>query len=437
MRIQRTRRALAPKTQPNVSSHENEPSAVERLGIKRFADVALTQAAKPSKAVDRNPVLGTALTATGSIARSIRALPNIVYPTIYGANGAEKATILKTLDSLPFHQASGVRSIRVVDQIPTSKENWVVHGRANDLDVSNRIRLSRSSLNTPEKMSRTLTHEVGHTVDYESQKLKLFGGRSTSEPFGEGPHVTEYAKTNNREDFAESYEEYFADPDNLKEQAPEKYEAVKEMAEPNFLERLVDREEFRETGKYMSEAFGESEASRHVAQGAYFAGAALQAVHGVSQWARSAESGDSLGHASGILNTATGLAFVSGISPLIGMGLQGANHALRSAVKGERLSAQEIESTVSLPVRPLEAIFGRKPAKIQDEHRPGKVAAVAAGGAVGGTVGSLVGPYVGVLGGYHLAGGLGGTIGLVAGGMLGFLGGAELGGRLGGKLAGL
>jgi len=212
---------------------------------------------------------------------------------------------------------------------------------------------------------------------------------------------------------------------------------LEEMSEPSLLERLVDREEFRETGKSMAEAFEGSEASRHTAQGAYLASAALQGVHGVSQWVRSAESGDSLGHSSGILNTVAGVALVSGLNPLIAMGVQGANQALQGSVRAGRLSAQEVESTVALPVRPVEALFGRKAVRVAEEHRPAKVLAVASGGAVGGAIGSLVGPYLGVIGGYHLAGGLGGSVGLVAGGMLGFLGGSELGGRVAGRFAGL
>ncbi|MCA9778333.1 MAG: hypothetical protein KC800_16515, partial [Candidatus Eremiobacteraeota bacterium] len=275
------------------------------------------------------------------------------------------------------------------------------------------------------------------TVDYETQKFRLWGERSTQAPFGEGPHISEYAKTNHREDFAESYEEFHMNPENLKDKAPEKYKAIEELDKPGLVEKLIDRKEFRETGKYMSEVFGKSELSRHITSGALMASSVLQGVHGVSQWVRSASTGDSLGHASGVLNTATGIAFASGLNPLIGMGLQGANQALQGAVRKGRLSAEEVESTVTLPVRPLEALFGRETAKMEDGHRPGKVMAVAAGGAIGGAAGSLVGPYLGVIGGYHLAGGLGGTIGLVAGGLLGFTGGAALGGRIAGKIAGV
>ena len=390
-----------------------------------------------SSAVDERPLLAKGFAALGSTIRTADAFPRFVYPTIYGAQGAEKAQILQTLDQLPLHQVADVRSIRMVPQLESSRPGWVVHGRANDLDVTNRIRLSRNSLNNPEKFQATLIHEVGHTVDYETQKLRLFGERSTREPFGESPHITEYAKTNHREDFAESYEEFHLNPENLREKAPDKYDAVAELDKPNFFERMIDREEFRETGKHMSEAFGKSELSRHITSGALMASSVLQGVHGVSQWVRSASTGDSLGHASGVLNTATGLAFASGLSPLLGMGLQGANQALHGAVHKGRLSAEEVESAVTLPVRPLEALFGRETARIEEHHRPWKVAAVAGGGAIGGAAGSLIGPYVGVIGGYHLAGGLGGTIGLLAGGLIGFTGGAALGGRVAGALVGL
>ena len=408
--------------------------------VQKLKTVGVAAAQKvdtASAAVDERPLLSKGLAALGATVRTVDAFPNFVYPTIYGAQGTEKTQILQTLDQLPLHQVADVRSIRMVPQLESHRPGWIVHGRANDLDVTNRIRLSRNSLSNPEKFQEVLIHEVGHTVDYETQKFRLWGERSTREPFGEGPHISEYAKTNHREDFAESYEEFHMNPENLKDKAPDKYKAIEELDKPSLMEKLIDRKEFRETGKYMSEAFGKSELSRHITSGALMASSVLQGVHGVSQWVRSASTGDSLGHASGVLNTATGIAFASGLNPLLGMGLQGANQALHGAVRKGRLSAEEVESTVTLPVRPLEALFGRETAKIEEGHRPGKVMAVAAGGAIGGAAGSLGGPYLGVLGGDHLAGCLGGTIGLVAGGLVGFTGGAALGGRIAGKIAGV
>ena len=115
-------------------------------------------------------------------------------------------------------------------QVPTP--GYVTNGRAWDFHGTNHMELSRKELSNPAKWLRTQTHETGHAVDYESQMFKLFGERSSRNPFGKGPYISNYAQTNAREDFAESYEEFFVDPENLKQTAPEKYEAIKKMTEP-------------------------------------------------------------------------------------------------------------------------------------------------------------------------------------------------------------
>lgn len=402
-----------------------------------IVDKAVETVGGLSDTVDKSPILGQALTIGASVARSFKAFPNFVYPSIYGATGAERTAILSTLDSLPLHHVNDVKSIRFVPDIPHPEPGWVTNGQAWGFGPSNEISLSRSQLTTPDKIASTLTHEIGHTTDYESRWFKLFGERSSKAPFGQGNHVSEYAKTNHFEDFAESYKNYHRNPEALKKAAPEKFEVIEKMSKPGLLQSLVDRTEFRETGKFLAESIGPTRVARHAVQVGYYASSILQLTHGVSQWHRSKETGDALGHASGILNTAAGLAFFSGMSPLLGMAFQGANHALNRSVAKGKLTPGEVESAVALPVRPLETLLGRKATEVKDEHRPGKVAAVALGGALGGTAGSLVGPYLGVMAGYHIAGGLGGAIGMIAGGLGGFIVGAELGGRAGGALAGL
>lgn len=414
-------------------------------GSKKLAQPQTAVKSIPSKAkdaidsisdtIERSSVLSTSLTAAASIARSFKAFPNFVYPSVYDTQGWERQAIFDQLDKLPLHQVNDVKALRMVPVIPNHNPGYVTNGQAWGFGASNEIQLSRTELTTPDKLRGTLTHEIGHAVDYESRWFKLFGERSSKQPFGEGAHITEYAKTNHFEDFAESYEEFHLRPEKLKEVSPEKYAEMEKLSKPNFFEAMVDRPEFRETGKFVAEAIGPSRIARHSVQSAYYASSALQIGHGVSQWIRSAETGDPLSHANGILNTAAGLAFFTGMSPLIGMGIQGAAQALNGAVGRGSLKATEVESTVALPVRPLEALLGRKASPIAESHRPGKVAAVAVGGAVGGTAGALVGPYLGVLAGYHIAGGLGGAIGMVAGGLGGFLAGSELGGRLGGAVA--
>lgn len=414
-------------------------------GSKRLASTQQVASSLPAKArevvdtisdtVEKSTVLSTSLTAAASVARSFKAFPNFVYPSVYNTQGWEREVIFDHLDKLPLHQVNDVKAISMVPVIPNHNPGYVTNGQAWGFGASNEIQLSRTELTTPDKLRGTLTHEIGHAVDYESRWFKLFGERSGKKPFGEGPHITDYAKTNHYEDFAESYEEFHLRPENLKKTSPEKYAEIEKLSKPSALEALVDRTEFRETGKFVAETIGPNRIARHTVQSAYYLSSALQLGHGVSQWIRSEETGDPMTHANGILNTAAGLAFFTGMSPLIGMGIQGASQALGGAVRRGSLKAEEVESTVAAPVRPLEGLLGRQSTPIQESHRPGKVAAVAAGGAIGGTAGALIGPYLGVMAGYHIAGGLGGAIGMVAGGLGGFLAGSELGGRLGGAVA--
>jgi hypothetical protein len=396
-----------------------------------LATQALDVIESASKAVDKKPILAHSLTAAAGVARSFKAFPNFVYPSVYNASATEQQQIYAGLDRLPLHHVNDIKAIEVVAEIQNHKPGYVTNGRAWDFHGTNHVELSRKELSYPDKWLRTQTHETGHAVDYESQAFKLFGERSSRNPFGKEPYISDYATTNAREDFAESYEEFFVDPENLKQKAPKKYEAIEKMTEQSFLQRMVDRKEFRETGKYVADTIGPSKVARHTVQSAYYLSSVLQIGHGVSQWLRSKETEDPMAHTSGILNTLSGSLFFTGMTPLVGMAVQGANTALSQAVRKDRLSAEEVESSVAFLARPVEGLLGREKTEIKDAHRPGRVAAVAAGGAIGGTAGALIGPYAGVMAGYHLAGGFGGAIGMVAGGLVGFVGGSTLGGKLG------
>jgi hypothetical protein len=369
----------------------------------------------------------------------MEAFPQFIYPSVLDATGFERSAIMATLDELPLHHVGEIDTISMVESIASKNPGWVTHGTATDYGFTNHIKLSRTSLTTPLKIEDTLIHEVGHTTDYSFKPCHcaFCSGASGKGPYGQGPHVTDYAKTNEREDYAETYQEYHQRPENLKKINPEKYRDMEETNRPNFLQRLVDRKEFRETGKFIGEALGPNKPARQAIETARSAAGGLQILNGIGQWAGSASSGDPMQHVSGILGTISGAVMLSGFAPLVGVGVQAANQALSGSVKRGELWPEEVESTIALPVRPLESLLGKASKPIRAEHRPGKVLAVTAGGAVGGVAGSFIGPYLGVLAGYHIAGGLGGAIGLVAGGALGFLGGANLGGRLGAKIASL
>jgi hypothetical protein len=379
--------------------------------------------------------LGKGLEAVTTGAAVLEAFPKFIYPSVLDATAAERAVITSTLDQLPLHHVGEVSTISMVPNIPSGKPGWVTFGTAKDYGLTSRINLSRKTLTTPEAMVDTLIHEVGHTTDFAQKPFRVGPYPSDNGPYGKGPHVTDYAETNHFEDYAETYQEYHQRPENLEKVNPEKYADQVENNQPNLLEKLVDRKEFRETGKFLGDLMGPNKPTRHLVDSAIKLSGGVHALHGIEQWVASGSNGNGLQHAQGILSTASGLVMLSGVAPLAGVGLQAASVALGQSVKRGELSPQEVESTIALPVRPLEMMLGRKPQRIGEDHRPGKVLAVATGGAIGGTVGALAGPYLGVLGGYHLAGAVGGAVGLVAGGTLGFLGGTALGGRAGAKLA--
>ena len=83
-----------------------------------------------------------------------------------------------------------------------------------------------------EEMKRTLAHEVGHQVydvypnEMENMSLK----RDWEKISGNRPGdqcVSEYARNNKYEDFAESYRAYIEDPELLKKTSMQKYEFMK------------------------------------------------------------------------------------------------------------------------------------------------------------------------------------------------------------------
>ena len=396
--------------------------------------------------VEKNPTLSTTLSTGVAASRAIHTFPKFVYPTVLGATPAERVQIYNGLDHLPLRDVNTVKSITMVNEIHSHKPGWVVNGRAFDHVATNRIELSRAQLVTPEKLQATLTHEVGHTVDYESQWFGTIGMESKGEPWGEGPHITDYATTNHKEDFAESYETYHLDPEALKEKNPDKYHRLEELSKKTPLERLMDREAFRETGKYIGNTFPNSGA-RHSAEVFHFAAGFLQAGHGLSLLSQDSQN-DAGKHFRGVLNLAAGIGFASGMLAIPSMAVHSANIALQSAIRRGDITENDADAVVRRVSDPVErtirglgsSVGWMDTFKVPERElaeNTGRASGAAIGGGLGGVVGSLVGPYAGVMVGYHLAGGMGGAIGLAAGAIGGFYLGTELGGRAGGAVGGL
>lgn len=76
------------------------------------------------------------------------------------------------------------------------------------------------------QFGKSVLHDLTHS----------FGITDFGPVFGKPPFVTQYASREPKEDFAESFSEYFLNPEILKGKIPEKFEAIDE-----FLSRVLQR----------------------------------------------------------------------------------------------------------------------------------------------------------------------------------------------------
>lgn len=321
-----------------------------------------------------------------------KALPGFLYPSVFGT-AAERDLILQTLDSLPLKDVSKVATVTMKDTL----------GSANLLGVNRpaigSIAINRTGIGmgNPSNVVDTLTHEVGHSVDYPNKLTSLiFGGHSSSEPFGEAPYISRYAGTQAPEDFAESYAHYKLEPQRLESVAPEKYRALEEIDKNNFMQNLVDRPAFRETGQFIGRVL---EVSPFLRWGLEF-GAQISTMNLLAGGVGEISQGNVL---RGALSAGAGasLAF-SQSHPALGpaaLGLLGARSGLDLA-------------------------------NADNAGTAGKAAAMIGGG-VGGAVGGVAGPLGLTYAGHALAGPVGGAIGLLVGAVAGQQLGARVGGEIG------
>ena len=399
--------------------------------------------------LDEHPLVGAAVSNTFALNRGVQTFPQFIYPTLFQATEGERRQIYDVLDSLPLADVNSAKSISVVPEIPSTKPGWVTRGLATDVNFSNYIQLSRTELQNPAEFRKVLIHETAHTRDFESAWFGLFGEHSSKKPFGEGPYISDYAKTNHFEDYAETYANYHVNPERTRQEVPEKFAEMQKLEEPSPLERLIDRKEFRETGRWLGENMASNRATRNAVQAFSYLSGGVQAVQGLDQLRKSTQGGDPGQHYRGIMNLAAGVLFSTGLLAIPGMAVHGAQRALNRAVeRGEfsTLDADAAVRTLSDPVERTARKFGSElgltaPFRSLEDQFPqahpkaGLALGVAAGGAVGGLAGTLAGPYAGVLAGFQLAGPVGGSVGLVLGALGGYALGTELGGRAGGALA--
>ncbi len=324
------------------------------------------------------------------------ALPNFVYPSVFGATQAERTVINSVLDSLPLKDVGTASTITVSPDLGDPG----LLGYARPAIGSINLNRSGYGMDTVGDFRYTLVHEIGHTVDMPDRVPQvLLGPNSSHEAFGKPDYVTDYASTMRQEDFAESYAYKRLAPKQLEKVAPEKARALEEMDRPTLLESLVDQPAFRESGKALGQML---EVTPWLRWGAEIAGQvaiAVTGVTGVADVVEGAARGDGRQAVSGLLKTgaATGfaLAFHHPALAPAGLALLGADRGLQKATAAEA----DTKTTA---------------------------AAMAAAG-VGGVVGGIGLPLGLTWTGYQVAGPIGGAVGLVVGSVVGHRLGANLG----------
>jgi hypothetical protein len=159
---------------------------------------------------------------------------------LVAVQGFEKSGILRDEDvaehlstELPEEHSDvkRVREIEYTDKYIGDESTYVAGRCITDEHGASRIEINRQSSegsHDAEEMKKTITHEVSHNVYYsldEGQREEWNEINTHSAP---DEFVSDYAQTNEREDFAESYMAYVHDAEYLKAISLAKYEFMRQ-----------------------------------------------------------------------------------------------------------------------------------------------------------------------------------------------------------------
>jgi len=200
-------------------------------------------------------ILSTIGKGFGTVAKTLRAIPKFVYPSIRNATAAEEAMVMETLDTLPLKTVTSTNTITIN---PNLAEEMSASGLAQDLIFDKPIQLDKGYAAVEGFNKEVLIHELGHTRDFSEIPVPYLG-ESTTGPWGKPPYVFDphidvpgeptYASTNQWEDFAQSHQFYHTKPEQLKATSLEKFEAMEKLHEPTLYDKIMDRSGIRELGK--------------------------------------------------------------------------------------------------------------------------------------------------------------------------------------------
>lgn len=135
--------------------------------------------------------------------------------------------------NLPAEHVNGdlIREIRYEDRFRQTPDGAALGECKTDDQGHSEIELYRQSPEgsySREDMEHTLTHEVGHNVYWNLPAEARSDWDNLSSTSQADNYVSEYARTNTREDFAESYSHYVRDPVVLRDASMPKYNFLRD-----------------------------------------------------------------------------------------------------------------------------------------------------------------------------------------------------------------
>lgn len=329
--------------------------------FNKGVDKIKTGAEKTSEYFDKSPKAHATLDTLLQFFKTIKSYPNFIYPSLINMTGEERNIVLSQLDRLPLKDVGGIKSISMFNTLASN-----AGGGAAPLPSSPFILLSRDSFGNNENWARLLlTHETGHVVDYNTGLFglpKLFSESSKS-TWGKPPYITPYAETgpgwypSEWDDLAESYAYYHLKPEELNAKCPEKFKRIEQLEKNGFFEQLIDRQEFRETGKFIGGLLEKAPYLQNGLAMISLVGGVVQAYKALGELKRSEKSGDERLKMNAIMNFAAGSCFASKILAVPGMAIEGAKSELNRSIEKNEITASQanavVQATIGLVAGPL------------------------------------------------------------------------------------
>ncbi len=364
---------------------------------------------------------------------ALQAVPKFVYPSLMGANAADRTVIMEALDKLPMGSVTSVSTLRVLPGLDRAN----VSGMALPAFSQNQVHVDRESLHLWGNWGVELVdHEIGHCKDFENVRAGIFGAHSLMGPFGRAPFASWYAGSNRIEDFAETHAQYHAgDRAALEAANPAKFHALEHVQRPGLGEQWASRPEVRGAGREIGAAIGTVPFLRQSLELAGGLVAPLQIRRGARKLEDGFLRGDEAQKFQGKMALASGLMMLAPLGPAGALLTGVANGVLQGMVAEGKVSLAQAnrvgDTAVAIAAGPLGMMGSSITAELTrsgvdvghigyapGEHPSGKpsefagtpwVLAGASGGLfLGATVGALTGGVGGAITGMFwgpLAGG--------------------------------